>query len=75
MTFPDEPFVGFFHGISDGNPGPSYPGFYIKRSTDERVADEKFTFIRHYTCNQAPMMALYMLMSEAYCNGVNRLKV
>ena len=75
QTFPDEPFQGFYHGVTKGNPGPSSVGYIIKRSTDKAVV-KKGAFIGPYrTNNQAEMMSLYMLMSEAYCNGVNRLKV
>ena len=74
-TFPDEFFRGYFHGSSKGNPGPSSASYIIERSTKRPVAKTAAFIGDNFTCHQAEMMALFRLMSEAYCNGVNHLKV
>lgn len=64
--------VGYFDGGSSGNPGKSAAGYHI--DLDHQTLVSRAEFLGTRTNNQAEMLALILMLGQAYCQGVDRLK-
>jgi ribonuclease HI len=70
-----EEYEGYFDGCSFNNPGESGIGYWLKAVGTDRTAILRSEYIGHRTNNRAEMIALLLLLADAYCNGVQRLRV
>ena len=64
--------TGFFDGGSSGNPGKSAAGYHI--DLEHKTLLSRAEYLGNRTNNQAEMLALILMLGEAYCQGVSRLK-
>ena len=57
------------------NPGDSGIGYIIKPSEEEKPIIKRSEYIGSRTNNRAELIALLLMLGDAYCNGIRRLNV
>lgn len=68
-------YEGYFDGASKGNPGKSAIGYHINTKNRETIISRGQFVGLHRTCNQAELIAMSLLLADAYCNGIQKLKI
>lgn len=67
-------YEGFFDGCCKGNPGQAGIGYIINNASSQKLT-MRSEYIGNRTNNQAEMLALILLLGDAYCNGIKNLNV
>jgi ribonuclease HI len=69
-------YLGYFDGCSKNNPGPSGVGYHIDHPVARTTLISRSEFIGiKRTNNQAELIALNLLLADAYCNDIASLTV
>lgn len=63
------PYTGYFDGASSGNPGKSAIGYHIDNKYQKSLITRS-EYIGTRSNSQAEMIALILLLGDAYCHGI-----